>query len=90
VGRVGLGLDQREPAAVRAAREVWEGDLESSTYHRDHHRPPTLGCPGPLRLLLGFDTARERVRAVAGGESQPESVYGRRISPAESDFTLHL
>jgi len=54
-------------------------------------RPSTtagIRCPGPLHLLLGFDTARGRVRAVVGGESQPGWFTRRRISPGGRDVGL--
>ncbi len=54
-------------------------------------RPSTtagIRSPGPLHLLLGFDTARGRVRAVIGGERQPGRFTWRRISPGEHDVGL--
>src|ERR1700736_4178494 len=57
------------PAVVRAAREVVEGGLFFlDLTPRPSPTADERGAPGLRLPLLGFDTARGRVRAVVGGE----------------------
>jgi hypothetical protein len=81
-------VPENEPAVVRAGGRGWGGGLSILGLPPRPSTTAGIRSPGPLHLLLGFDTARGRVRAVIGGESQPECFTWRRISPRERDVGL--
>jgi len=72
---------------VRAAREVGEGDFLSSTYRRDHHRPP-IGVPGgepnPSLYVKEDIAGRDRLRHAAGGADPPAAAGLTRRRAARS------